>query len=264
MSVLCQALGLTMQDFNAFCESPLSIRARFPTDHWIAERALEHRLSSHQGLPTRLRHLSCWNINSWQYPKPPPGDNKMRWVRRLLRKGPVLLQETRWNGGQEEILAQHLPGVTVCSAPPISTELGNPSGGTTVLVPAGWQVGEKTALIPGKAVAVLLTDRSCQFYLVSIYLHPDHVKEDLRELVRVWTHFGKVTSRALICGDFNRADSVDTEGWEQLLHGQCAMLPLTCKLTSRPVLCPAWIVVSFPKTGSLLPSGTHWRGLPTQ
>ena len=87
VSVLCQALGLTIQDLNAFCESPLSICARFPTGHWIAERALEHRLSSHQGLPTRLRHLSCWNINSWQYPKPPPGDNKMRWVRRLLRKG---------------------------------------------------------------------------------------------------------------------------------------------------------------------------------
>ena len=63
---------VTMQDLNAFCESPLSIRARFPTGHWIAERALEHRLSSHQGLPTRPRHLSCWNINSWQYPKPPP------------------------------------------------------------------------------------------------------------------------------------------------------------------------------------------------
>ena len=86
----------------------------------------------------------------------------MRWVKRLVRKGPVLLQETKWNGGQEEILAQHLPGVTVCSAPPIYTELGNPSGGTTVLVPAGWQVGEKTALIPGKAAAVLLTDRCCQ------------------------------------------------------------------------------------------------------
>ena len=218
VSFLCHALELTTQDLNAYCESPLSICARYPTGHWIAERALEHRLSSHQGLPTRLRHLSRWNINSWQYPKPPQGDSKMRWAKRLVRKGPVLLQETKWNGGQEEILAQYLPGVTVCSAPPIYTELGNSSGGTTVLVPAGWQVGEKTALIPGKAVAVLLTDRCCQFYLVSIYLHPDQVKEDLRELVRAWTHFDKVTSRVLLCGDFNRADSVDKEGWEQLLH----------------------------------------------
>ena len=183
VSFLRHALELTTQDLNAYCESPLSIRARYPTGHWIVERALEHRLSTHQGLPTRLRHLSCWNINSWQYPKPPQGDSKMRWVKRLVRKGPVLLQETKWTGGQEEILAQYLPGVTVCSAPPIYTELGNPSGGTTVLVPAGWQVGEKTVLIPGKAVAVLLTDRCCQFYLVSVYLHPDHVKEDLRELV---------------------------------------------------------------------------------
>ena len=74
VSFLCHALELTTQDLNAYCESPLSIRARYPTGHWIAERALEHRLSTHQGLPTRLRHLSCWNINSWQYPKPPPGE----------------------------------------------------------------------------------------------------------------------------------------------------------------------------------------------
>ena len=215
---LCHALEITTQDLNVYCESPLSIRSRYPMGHWIAERALEHRLSTHQGLPTRLRHLSCWNINSWQYPKPPQGDSKMRWVKRLVRKGPVLLQETKWTGGQEEILAQYLPGVTVCSAPPIYTELGNPSGGTTVLVPAGWQVGEKTVLIPGKAVAVLLTDRCCQFYLVSVYLHPDQAKEDLCELVRAWTHFDKVTSRALLCGDFNRADSADKEGWEQFLH----------------------------------------------
>ena len=94
VSFLCHALELTTQDLNAYCESPLSVRARYPTGHWIAERALEHRLSSHQGLPTRLRHLSCWNINSWQYPKPPQGDGKMRWVKRLVRKGPVLLQET--------------------------------------------------------------------------------------------------------------------------------------------------------------------------
>ena len=62
----------------------------------------------------------------------------------------------------------------------MSTELGNPSGGTSVLVPAGWQVGSCTVLVPGKAVAVLLADRSCQFYLVSVYFHPDHVRDDLR------------------------------------------------------------------------------------
>ncbi len=145
------------------------------------------------------------------------------------------------------------PGTTptVCSAPPIYTELGNPSGGTTVLVPAGWQVGEKTVLIPGKAVAVLLTDRCCQFYLVSIYLHPDQVKEDLRELVRAWTHFDKVTSRVLICGDFNRADSVDKDGWEQLLHRaalcdvapylQTHISPSTVSSLDRCLISEDWI-----------------------
>ena len=236
VNALSNALGLTVHDLHDILESPFSIRGRFPTGHWIAEVILEHRMSSHQCLPTRLRHLSCWNINSWRYPDRPSGDPKMRRVKRLPRKGPVLLQEARWCGGQEEILSQHLPGVTVCSAPPISTELGNPSGGTSVLVPAGWQVGSRTALIPGKAVAVLLADRGCQFYLVSVYLHPDQVKEDLRELIRAWIHFDRVTSRALICGDFNRADCVDREGWEQLLchTATCDVAPdLMTHVTTR-------------------------------
>ena len=146
----------------------------------------------------------------------------MRKVKRLLRKGPVLLQETKWCGGQEEILSQHLPGVTICSTSPLSTELGNPSGGTSVLIPAGWQVLGSTVLVPGKAVSALLADRGCQFYLVSVYLHPDHVREDLREFVRAWTQFEKVTSRAIICGDFNRADRVDQEGWDLLLSRTAA------------------------------------------
>ena len=79
------------------------------------------------------------------------------------------------------------------------------------------RVGSRTVLVPGKAVAVLLADRSCQFYLVSVYFHPDHVRDDLRAFVRAWTQFDKVTSRAIICGDFNKADRADREGWELLL-----------------------------------------------
>ena len=45
----------------------------------------------------------------------------------------MLLQETKWTGGQEEILAQYLPGVTVRSAPSIYTELGN-----RLVVPRYW------------------------------------------------------------------------------------------------------------------------------
>ena len=215
-NALCDALMLAEHELRNILDYPFSVRG-LPNGHWLADVIVEHRLTSHRSLPTRLRHLSCWNINSWRYPDQPSDDPKMRKVKRLLRKGPVLLQETKWCGGQEEILSQHLPGVTVCSASPVSTELGNPSGGTSVLVPAGWHVGCRTVLVPGKALAVLLADRGCQFYLVSVYLHPDHVKADLREFIRAWTHFDKVTSRAIICGDFNRADRVDREGWELLL-----------------------------------------------
>ena len=192
---------LTQQEVGDILNWPQLVRSRFPLGHPLADAIVEHRLTTHQSLPTRLRHLACWNtgINSWRCPAQPSGDPKMRRVKRLLRKGPVLLQETKWCGGQEEILSQHLPGVTICSASPVSTEPGNPSAGISVLVPAGWQVGNRTVLVPGKAVAVLLADRSCQFYLVSVYFHP--VRDDLRAFVRAWTQFDKVTSRAIICGE---------------------------------------------------------------
>ena len=93
---LCSAFGLQTRELLAILECPYSIRSRFPTGHQLGEAIISHRLDSHQSLPTRLRHLSCWNINSWRYPDRPSGDPKMRRVKRLLRKGPVLLQETKW------------------------------------------------------------------------------------------------------------------------------------------------------------------------
>ena len=81
------------------------------------------------------------------------------------------------------------------SVPTESQCAGNPSGGTSVLVPAGWHVGSRIVLVPGKPVAVVLSDRGCQFYLVSVYLHPDRVKEDLQELTRAWIRLEKVTAK---------------------------------------------------------------------
>ena len=154
-------------------------------------------------------------------------------------------------GKRKSVLSQHLPGVTVCSAPPTSTELGNPSGGTSVLVPAGWHVGSRIVVVPGKAVAVLLSDRGCQFYLVSVYLHPDRVKEDLHELTRAWIRFEKVTARTIICGDFSKADRADRAGWEQFLShtATCDVAPdlmthVTAQSTSnldRCLISEDWI-----------------------
>ena len=140
----------------------------------------------------------------------------------------MLLQETRWSGGQEEILSH---GVTVCSAPPLRTELGNPSGGTSVLLPAGWHVVSKIVLVPG--IAVLLSDRGCQFYLVSVYLHPDSVKEDLQELTRTWVRWDKAIARTIICGHFNNADRVDRACWDQFLSQTGTRDKLATHFTSQ-------------------------------
>ena len=46
-------------------------------------------------------------MNSWQIPKNSREDPKMRRVKKLLKSGPVLLQETKWHRNQEEVLLQH-------------------------------------------------------------------------------------------------------------------------------------------------------------
>ena len=58
---------------------------------------------------------------------------KLRRVRKLLRQGPVCLQETKWNGTQEESIHQNIPGVQISSSNATPNE-----NGELILLPAGW------------------------------------------------------------------------------------------------------------------------------
>ena len=40
--------------------------------------------------------------------------------------------------------------------------------------------------MPGRAVAVKVQDRTCQFLLISVYIHPEHRKQDAEALLRAW------------------------------------------------------------------------------
>ena len=70
----------------------------------VGDDLLNYRIEVEQALPTRLKAAFSWNMNSWQVPKSCREDQKMRRIKKLLRVGPVLLQETKWDHNQEEIL----------------------------------------------------------------------------------------------------------------------------------------------------------------
>ena len=35
-------------------------------------------------------------------------------------------------------------------------------------------------------MAILVSDRSAPFYLMSVYVHPDHVKKEMEEILAAW------------------------------------------------------------------------------
>ena len=69
-----------------------------------------------------------------------------------------MLQETRWCRNQEEILLQHISGLQIASTAAIPTGGYCSSGGSAILIPAGWVITQWVVLLEG--VAILVSDRS--------------------------------------------------------------------------------------------------------
>ena len=165
----------------------------------VGDELLNYRIEVHQAVPTRLKAAFSWNMNSWRIPKSCREDPKMRRIKKLLKVGPVFLQETKWHSNQEEVLLQHISGLQIVSTNAKRTDNDAWSGGTAVLLPAGWVIGQRILLLAGRAVAVLVNDRCAPFYLLSVYLHPDYVQSELEQIISSWRNVEKrVTGLSLV------------------------------------------------------------------
>ena len=87
----------------------------------IGQKLLDYRIGVCQAVPTRLKMAFSWNMNSWQYPKSSREDHKVGRIKKLLKSGPVLLQETKWCRNQEEILFRHISGLQLATTKAIAT-----------------------------------------------------------------------------------------------------------------------------------------------
>ena len=183
----------------------------------VGDDLLNYRIEVHQALPTRLKAALSWNMNSWQVPKSCREDPKMRRIKKLLKVGPVLLQETKWHHNQKEILLQHISGLQIASTNAKRTDNDTLSGGAAVLLPAGWVVNQRIVLLAGRAIAVLVNDRCAPYYLISVYLHPDHVQSELEHIISSWRNVEKNSDKVVIGGDFNQADVKCLEVWKKFL-----------------------------------------------
>ena len=189
----------------------------YPQLMQVGDDLLNYRIEVRQAIPTRLKAAFSWNMNSWQLPKSCREDQKMRRVKKLLKVGPVLLQETKWHRNQEEILLQHISGLQIVSTNAKRTDNDAWSGGAAILLPAGWVISQRIVLLAGRAVAVLVNDRCAPFYLLSVYLHPDHVQSELEHIISSWRNVEKRSDKVVIGGDFNQADVKCPEIWKKFL-----------------------------------------------
>lgn len=113
---------------------------------------------------------------------------------------------------------QHIPGLQIAESCATQTPSGHWSGGVAILVPPGYVLKDSHELVKGKAVAALVADRTSFFYVVSVYLHPDRVRQDLTDLLRALERLNRVEARIILAGDFNRADvSLDYLLWTDAL-----------------------------------------------
>ena len=214
-----ELLQLTKERLQVLISNPQLIRDEYPEGSEAGQALLRYRLTVQQDLPTRLKHLYSWNLNSWSIPDHPLRDPKTRKCQRLLMTGPLCLQETKWDLdlGVPEKVAGYLPGTKIFSTPAILLDSGKRSGGVSVLLPPGWKAEKVHELVPSRALAVRVRDRPTCFYLVSVYLHPASKKRDLEKLMQEWTRLEKDTSRVIFVGDFNRIDETDPTQWNSFL-----------------------------------------------
>ena len=171
LTQLALALDIPPNDLDLALMQPSLLQPEDGT-HPVGNRLLSYRLDNNGALPTRMKSFYSWNLSSWV--STATQDYRLRRCRRLLKRGPICLQETKWKGPETETLYQSLPGVQIVHTPAVAFNERTSTGGVAILFPPGWQVLEEVILVKGRCVAALVQDRTCKFYVISVYIHPDN------------------------------------------------------------------------------------------
>ena len=168
----------------------------------LAQMLFDYRCDHKKEQPTGVKHIMTWNVGGWTQPGR-AGDEKLKAIKASLRKGPVALQETHWAHEQATRLHTLMPGTHIVSTA-ATTKNTHPSGGVAVILPVGYEVVTHETILPGQILAVQARTRGAKIRIVSVYLHPDSVRNNMQVLtkylrtidLREWT---------ILTGDFNRA-----------------------------------------------------------
>ena len=220
LTQLALELNISPNDLDLALTQPGLLQPEEGT-HPVGDRLLNYRLDNNGALPTRMKSFHSWNLSSWV--STATQDYRLRRCKRLLRSGPICIQETKWKGPETEALYQSLPGVQIVHTSAVAFNERTCTGGVAILFPPGWQVLEEVILVKGRCVAALVQDRTCKFYVISVYIHPDNRNGDMEALLRAWRFLEEKSEYTFLAGDFNGIDKHSPQLWDKfLLQFQCS------------------------------------------
>ena len=218
-SIMCftKVLSRHLQHLPAHNSNTIDTNFQTPTVRAFLNTCaeiLQHRLNSILQVPVSLKKLTTWNVTSWS-PRLPSNQNKNRFIAKLLRRGPVLLQETKWTLEAATFLQQHWTGIATASSPAQSTDTGK-QGGVAILLPIGWILHEVHEILPGYALAVKAEIQSQTIWLASIYFPIAGTQQLLNQISSQLARLIK-DQPIFIGGDLNHADERFLTTWNHLL-----------------------------------------------
>ena len=148
-----EGTGTLITDFDTQVILPLGI--------------LEFRLNTEPNFPRSINRIYTWNLTRWT-PQYPSNKHKNNFISRALKKGPVLLQETKWTNEHYRHMLHTWPEIPLAHSPAISLHNGL-SGGTAILLPPAWSIIETVEIVPGYVIAVKAKQAGYLVWLVSMY-----------------------------------------------------------------------------------------------
>ena len=131
-------------------------------------RILEFRLNTEPNFPRSVNRIYTWNLTSWT-PQHSSNSNKNYFIRKALKKGPVMLQETKWTQEQYRHILHTWPDIPIAHSPANQSENGL-SGGIAILLPSNWSIQEINEIMPSYAIAVKAKQAGYLVWFVSIYI----------------------------------------------------------------------------------------------
>ena len=179
----------------------------------IANKLLDFRCDHKGEQPSSVRHIATWNVGGWTQPGR-AGDDKLKAIKASLRKGPIVLQETHWTHEQATRLHTLIPGIHVVSTA-ATLKNTHPSGGVAIIMPVGYEVLTHQTILPGQILAAQVQLKGARIRIISVYLHPDNVQENLQALIK-YLNTIDLRDWTILAGDFNRADEQCSKLWHQL------------------------------------------------